>query len=120
MGVNLNETGFAELWILVGKRCVYLIAKFVSFKGMTFIVCCVFLNTGIISGAVWCSMILGIITNRTGHAIMNNFGRTEEIDESENPPSDRKCSRKAGRRASSSKMKIGSIAKRAFTLFAHL
>ena len=54
MGVNLCEVSFSELWTLVLKRCVYLVAKFISFKGMAFIVCCAFLYLGVISGAVWC------------------------------------------------------------------
>lgn len=81
MGVNLCEVSFAELWTLVLKRCVYLVAKFISFKGMAFIVCCVFLYLGVISGAVWCSLILGIITNRTGKQIMNHLGKGEYEDE---------------------------------------
>ena len=75
MGVNLCEVSFSELWTLVLKRLVYLVAKFISFKGAAFIVCCAFLYLGVISGAVWCSLILGIITNRTGKQIMNHFGK---------------------------------------------
>ncbi|MBQ9622377.1 MAG: hypothetical protein IJR39_03435 [Treponema sp.] len=81
MGVNLCEVSFAELWTLVLKRCVYLLAKFISFKGMAFIVCCAFLYLGVISGAVWCSLILGIITNRTGKQIMNHLGKGDYEDE---------------------------------------
>lgn len=84
MGVNLCEVSFAELWSLVLKRCVYLVAKFISFKGMAFLVCCAFLYGGVISGAVWCSLILGIITNRTGKQIMNTFGKGDSGDEKEN------------------------------------
>ena len=83
MGVNLCEVSFAELWSLVLKRCVYLVAKFISFKGMAFMVCCAFLHGGVISGAVWCSLILGIITNRTGKQIMNSFGKGDSADEKE-------------------------------------
>ncbi|MBR1402612.1 MAG: hypothetical protein IJ558_00370 [Treponema sp.] len=84
MGVNLCEVSFSELWLLVLKRCVYLVAKFISFKGMAFIVCCAFLYAGVISGVVWCSLILGIITNRTGKQIMNTLGKGDSSDEKEN------------------------------------
>ena len=81
MGINLCEVSFSELWTLVLKRLVYLVAKFISFKGAAFIVCCAFLYIGVISGAVWCSLILGIITNRTGKQIMNHLGKGEYEDE---------------------------------------
>ena len=70
MGVDLMSVSMAELWALIAKRIVYLIAKLISFKGLSFAVCCLFLCNGTISGAVWCSLVLGIITNRTGKQIM--------------------------------------------------
>lgn len=97
MGINLCEVSFSELWSLVLKRLVYLVAKFISFKGAAFIVCCAFLYIGVISGAVWCSLILGIITNRTGKQIMNHLGKGEHEDEKtdcDNPASGA-CSRSA-------------------------
>lgn len=97
MGINLCEVSFSELWSLVLKRLVYLVAKFISFKGAAFIVCCAFLYIGVISGAVWCSLILGIITNRTGKQIMNHLGKGEHEDEKtdcDNPASGA-CSRAA-------------------------
>ena len=81
MGMNIFEASFTQLWMLVLKRCVYLVAKFISFKGMAFLVCCLFLCSGVISGAVWCSLILGIITNRTGKQIMSSLGKGENCGE---------------------------------------
>ena len=81
MGVDLTCVTMAELWLLVAKRCVYLVAKFISFKGAAFLVSSLFLMHGIISGAVWCSLILGIITNRTGKQIMSSIGKGDAIEE---------------------------------------
>ncbi len=75
MGVNLIQTSFRELWHLILKRFIYLLAKLVSFKGLSFITGCIFLKSGVISGAVWCSLVFGIITNRTGKQIMANFNK---------------------------------------------
>ena len=66
MGVDLTDATFIQLWELVLKRCIYLLAKFISFKGAAFVVCCIFRAHDIISGAVWGTTIIGIITNRTG------------------------------------------------------
>ena len=73
MGIDLFNTSIIKLWILVFKRIIYLISKIISFKGLSFAVSCVFLCKGIVSGAVWCSLVLGIITNRTGRQIMQKF-----------------------------------------------
>ena len=125
MGVNLCEVSFTELWTLVLKRCVYLVAKFISFKGMAFIVCCAFLYLGVISGAVWCSLILGIITNRTGKQIMNHLGKGDSEDEKKDdgscpdsehvpatalcPSARRKSSGKPGHTAAGAKERIRNI-----------
>ena len=125
MGINLCEVSFSELWSLVLKRLVYLVAKFISFKGAAFIVCCAFLYIGVISGAVWCSLILGIITNRTGKQIMNHLGKGEHEDEKEtdcdspasgtclgraySPSAQRKVSAKADGAARNAKERIRNI-----------
>lgn len=81
MGVDLTQVSMTELWILVFKRCVYLIAKLISFKGIAFTVCCLFLTNGVISGAVWCSLTLGIIANRTGKQIIGSMGKGDLVEE---------------------------------------
>ena len=81
MGINLIQASFVELWLLVLKRIVYLMAKLISFKGLAFAVACIFLENGVISGAVWCSLVFGIITNRTGKQIMANLSKGDEGDE---------------------------------------
>ena len=73
MGINLIQSTFWQLFILVLKRIIYLVAKLISFKGLAFVVGCFFLKCGIISGVVWCSLVFGIIANRTGKQIMSNI-----------------------------------------------
>lgn len=73
MGINLIQSSFQQLFLLVLKRIIYLIAKLISFKGLAFVVGCFFLKCGIISGVVWCSLVFGIIANRTGKQIMANI-----------------------------------------------
>ena len=77
MGVNLIQITFRQLWHLVLKRCIYLVAKVISFKGLSFFVGCVFLKTGVISGAVWCSLVFAIIANRTGKQIMSGMSKKD-------------------------------------------
>ena len=85
MGVDLITVTFGELWLLVLKRMIYLVAKLISFKGLAFVVCCAFRANGIISGAVWCSTIIGIITNRTGRQLLEGraCAQGEENEETE-------------------------------------
>lgn len=59
--------------MLVLKRVIYLVAKLISFKGLAFVVGCFFLKCGIISGVVWCSLVFGIIANRTGKEIITKI-----------------------------------------------
>ncbi|MBQ7753875.1 MAG: hypothetical protein IJR80_09530 [Treponema sp.] len=73
MGINLLQSSIRQLLMLVLKRVIYLIAKLISFKGLAFAVGCFFLKCGIISGVVWCSLVFGIIANRTGKQIMSNL-----------------------------------------------
>lgn len=73
MGINLLQSTVRQLLMLVLKRMIYLIAKLISFKGLAFVVGCFFLKCGIISGVVWCSLVFGIIANRTGKQIMSNI-----------------------------------------------
>ena len=73
MGINLLQSSIRQLLMLVIKRIIYLIAKLISFKGLAFVVGCFFLKCGIISGVVWCSLVFGIIANRTGKQIMSNL-----------------------------------------------
>ncbi len=73
MGINIVQATFRQLLILVLKRIIYLAAKLISFKGLSFAVGCLFLKGGIISGAVWCSLVFGIIANRTGKQIFSNM-----------------------------------------------
>ena len=77
MGVNLIQATFRQLFYLVLKRCIYLLAKVISFKGLSFVVGCVFLKSGIISGAVWCSLVFAIIANRTGKQIMSGMSKKD-------------------------------------------
>ena len=49
------------LYGVIGVLAVFLLAV---------VVCCAFRANGIISGAVWCSTIIGIITNRTGRQLL--------------------------------------------------
>ena len=72
MGFDLSKATIKELFFLILKRFIYLFAKFVSFKGAAFIISCIFCVYDIISGAVWCSVIIGIITNRTGKQVIDN------------------------------------------------
>ena len=48
MGVDLITVTFGELWLLVLKRMIYLVAKLISFKGLAFVVCCAFRANGMI------------------------------------------------------------------------
>ena len=77
MGVNLIQATFRQLFYLVLKRCIYLFAKVISFKGLSFVVGCIFLKGGIISGAVWCSLVFAIIANRTGKQIMSGMSKKD-------------------------------------------
>lgn len=90
MGIDLFSTSITNLLLLVIKRIVYLVAKLISFKGLAFTVCCIFLHGGIISGAVWCSLVLGIITNRTGRQIMQKFDKGNEAEENTTETNTRK------------------------------
>ena len=73
MGINLIQSTFRQLFMLVLKRIIYLVAKLISFKGLAFVVGCFFLKCGIISGVVWCSLVFGIIANRTGKEIITKL-----------------------------------------------
>ncbi|WP_027727300.1 hypothetical protein [Treponema sp. C6A8] len=73
MGINLIQSTFRQLFMLVLKRVIYLVAKLISFKGLAFVVGCFFLKCGIISGVVWCSLVFGIIANRTGKEIITKI-----------------------------------------------
>lgn len=77
MGVNLIQVTFKQLWLLVLKRLIYLFAKVISFKGLSFVVGCIFLKGGIISGTVWCSLVFAIIANRTGKQIMSGMSKKD-------------------------------------------
>ena len=77
MGINLIQATVKQLLALVLKRMIYLIAKLISFKGLSFAIGCLFLKGGVISGVVWCSLVFGIIANRTGKQIFSNIEERE-------------------------------------------